>query len=161
MSTPLGNFLRAKRDSIPPEALGLPPREQGLLGDNEPSLTRYVFTHPRARAFFPGWDQVADEQGHDLWIGPSAETSEWFRAELGPVAGPEFTRRLDRHIPPPSVPLRIAHADVGELRWNRERLALPSADQQEIVVYLPADNATSRTWETLRRRPHADLRAVT
>jgi hypothetical protein len=96
-----------------------------------------------------------------LWIGPSAETSEWFRAELAPVAGPEFTRRLDCHIPPPSVPLRVAHAGAGELRWNRERLALPSTDQQEIVVYLPTDSATWRTWESLRRRSPAGLRAVT
>lgn len=132
----------------------------GLLGADEPNLTRYVFTDPRARVFFPDWDQVADEQAHDLWIGPSAETSEWFRTQLSPVAGPEFTRRLDRQIPPPSIPLRIAHTDAGELRWNRERLTLPSTDQQEIVVYLPADSATSRAWETLRHRSRANLRAV-
>jgi transcriptional regulator with XRE-family HTH domain len=132
----------------------------GLLQSEGPNLTRYVFTDPRARVFFPDWDQVADEQTHDLWLGPSVEAAEWFRTQLSPAAGPEFTRRLDRHIPPPSVPLRIAHTDVGDLRWNRERLALPSTDHQEIVVYLPADNTTSRAWETLRHRSRADLRAV-
>lgn len=139
---------------------GLLMAPSGLLADDEPNLTRFVFTDSRAREFFPGWDQVADEQAHDLWLGPSAETSEWFRAELAPIAGPEFTRRLGRHIPPPCVPLRIARADAGELCWNRERLALPSTDQQEIVVYLPADNATSQRWETLRQPPGGGLRAV-
>jgi transcriptional regulator with XRE-family HTH domain len=136
-------------------------RGVGLLEAAEPNLTRYVFTDPRARSLFLDWDQVADEQAFDLWLGPSAESSQWLQAELAPVAGPEFTRRLGRHIPPPRVALRLQHPIAGELRWQRETLELRSTDAQQIVVFLPADESTSRAMEQLRRRPRGTLRAVT
>jgi hypothetical protein len=133
----------------------------GLLETREPNLTRYVFTDPRARTFFADWDQVADEQAFDLWLGPSLETSEWFTAELAPLAGQEFTRRLNRHLPPPQVPLRLNHPTEHELRWQRERLDLPRTDAQELVVLLPADETTARAVERLRRRPGGGtLRAI-
>jgi transcriptional regulator with XRE-family HTH domain len=132
----------------------------GLLDADEPNLTRYVFTDPRARSVFPDWDQVADERVFDLWLGPSAESSEWFRVQLAPVAGPEFTRRLQRHLPPPQVPLRLDHPTVGALRWHRERLELPSTDAQQLVVLLPADEATAEAVEGLRHHRHGALRAV-
>ncbi|MFE9655986.1 helix-turn-helix domain-containing protein [Micromonospora sp. NPDC006431] len=134
-------------------------RESGLLDTESPNLTRYVFTDPRARAFFPDWDQVADEQAFDLWLGPSAETSEWFKAELAPVAGQEFTRRLNHHLPPPQVPLRLDHPTARELRWHRERLELPSIDAQQLVVLLPADGTTAEAVERLRHQTRV-LRAV-
>ncbi|MFB9833574.1 helix-turn-helix domain-containing protein [Actinoallomurus acaciae] len=126
-------------------------RESGLLETREPNLTRYVFTDPRARTFFADWDQVADEQAFDLWLGPSAEASEWFKAELAPLAGQEFTRRISRHLPPPQVPLRLNHPTGQELRWERERLELPPTDAQELVVLLPADEATEQAMERLLR----------
>ncbi|MEV4202443.1 helix-turn-helix domain-containing protein [Micromonospora globbae] len=135
-------------------------RGTGLLDAETPNLTTYVFTDPRARAFLPDWDQVADEQVFDLWLGPSAETSEWFRATLAPVAGPEFTRRLHRHLPPPQVPLRLRHPDGHEFRWHRERLELPSTDAQELVVLLPADESTAQAVERLRHQSGGILRAV-
>ncbi|MFJ6899500.1 helix-turn-helix domain-containing protein [Streptomyces hokutonensis] len=128
-------------------------RGSGLLETREPNLTRYVFTDPRARTFFPDWDQVADEQAFDLWLGPSLETSEWFTADLAPLAGQEFTRRLNRHLPPPQVPIRTGH----ELRWQRERLELPRTDAQELVVFLPADHTTAQALERLH---HRTLRAI-
>jgi transcriptional regulator with XRE-family HTH domain len=135
-------------------------RGSGLLEAPEPNLTRYVFTDPRARTFFADWDQMADEQAFDLWLGPSVETSEWFTAELAPLAGQEFTRRLNRHLPPPQVPLRIDHPTGHELRWQRERLELPRTDAQELVVLLPADETTAQAVEHLRRRPGGNLRAI-
>jgi hypothetical protein len=135
-------------------------RDSGLLETREPNLTRYVFTDPRARTFFPDWDQVADEQAFDLWLGPSLETSEWFTADLAPIAGQEFTRRLNRHLPPPQVPLRLNHPTAHELRWQRERLELPRTDAQELVVLLPADETTAQAVERLRRRPGGALRAI-
>jgi transcriptional regulator with XRE-family HTH domain len=137
-------------------------RASGLFDSEEPNLTRYVFTDPRARAFFPDWDQVADELAFDLWLGPSVETSEWFRAELAPVAGQEFTRRLSRHLPPASVPLRIEHPVAHELLWHRERLELPRTDAQELVVLIPADEATADAVARLRHSHQAvrPLRAV-
>ena len=135
-------------------------REAGLLDSAEPNLTRYLFTDPRARSFFADWDQVADEQAFHLWLGPSAENAEWFTTELAPIAGPEFTRRLSHHIPPPRVPLRLNHPTAGELRWQRETLELPNPDAQQIVIFLPADEATSHAMERLRGEPYATLRAV-
>lgn len=112
-------------------------RDTGLLDPAEPNLTRYVFTDPRARVTFPGWDQVADEQVFNLWLGPSTDTFEWFTADFAPVAGTEFTRRLHRHVRPPQRPLRM-----GGGTWNRETLELP--DAQQIVIWLPAEEAAVR-----------------
>ncbi|MGW2643274.1 MmyB family transcriptional regulator [Streptomyces sp. NPDC001348] len=135
-------------------------RGSGLLETEAPNLTRHVFTGPRARTFFADWDEVADEQVFDLRLGPSAETSEWFTADLAPVAGQEFTRRLNRHLPPPQVPLRLNHPTAHALRWQRERPELPRTDAQEPVVLLPADETTARAVERLRRRPGGGLRAI-
>lgn len=109
-------------------------RGTGLLDADEPNLTRYVFTHPAARATFPEWERVADEQVFQLWLGPSTETFEWFTADFAPVAGAEFTRRLHNHVRPPEAPLRI-----GGRAWIRETLEV--ADGQQIVVWLPAEEA--------------------
>jgi hypothetical protein len=70
---------------------------------------------------------------------------EWFRAELAPIAGPEFTRRLGQHLPPPGGPLRMRHPAVEhDLTWHRETLELSPHDEQQLVIYLPADPATSQ-----------------
>lgn len=135
-------------------------RGSGLLDAREANLTRYVFTDPRARTFFADWDQVADEQVFDLWLGPSKETSEWFAADLAPVAGLEFTRRFNHHLPPPQVPLHIQHPTAHELRWHRERLELPRTDAQEVVVLLPADETTAQSLERLRHQTGGPLRAI-
>ncbi len=114
----------------------------GLLDDAAPNLTRYVFTHPRARTFLPDWDDIADEQAFDLWLAPSAEASEWFSTELAPLAGPDFTRRLGNHLVPRRGPLRLHHPQGPELRLHRETLDL-TADSQQLLVLLPADEETA------------------
>jgi transcriptional regulator with XRE-family HTH domain len=131
----------------------------GLLDPAHPNLTRYLFTDPRARTFFADWDEIADQQVFDLWLAPSVENSEWFTAELAPVAGPEFTRRLNRHMVPQRGALRIAHPSGGDLRLNREILEL-AADGQQLVVLLPAEERTAQAVEQLRHRPHGRLRAI-
>jgi transcriptional regulator with XRE-family HTH domain len=116
----------------------------GLLEGEPANLTRYVFTDPRARDVYPDWDQIADQQAFDLWLGPSVASYEWFRAELAPMAGAEFTRRLGQHLPPSRGPLRMRHPAIGhDLRWNRETLDLAPRDEQQLVIYLPADEPTS------------------
>ncbi|MET7435221.1 MULTISPECIES: helix-turn-helix domain-containing protein [Streptomyces] len=129
----------------------------GLLDADAPNLTRYVFTDPRARAFFADWDAVADEQAFDLWLGPTVENSEWLTAELAPVAGPEFTRRLNPHVVPPRGTLRLNHPTGPELRLDRQTLDIPD-DAQQLVVFLAADEETERAVERLRDRPR--LRAI-
>ncbi|MFE2910143.1 helix-turn-helix domain-containing protein [Kitasatospora indigofera] len=131
----------------------------GLLDADTPNLTRYVFTDPRARTFFADWDDVADEQAFDLWLGPSVENTEWLTAELAPTAGPEFTRRLNRHLVPARGVLRIDHPSGHTLRLLRETLEL-TADAQQLVVLLPADDATAQALDQLRRRTPGRLRAI-
>lgn len=131
----------------------------GLLDPAHPNLTRYLFTDARARTFFADWDEIADQQVFDLWLAPSVENSEWFTTELAPVAGPEFTRRLNRHMVPQRGPLRITHPSGGDLRLDRESLEL-TADSQQLVVLLPADEQTAQAVEQLRHRPHGRLRAI-
>ncbi|MGW7408622.1 helix-turn-helix domain-containing protein [Streptomyces sp. NPDC054833] len=131
----------------------------GLLDAAAPNLTRYVFTNPRARTFFADWGDVADEQAFDLWLGPSVENSEWFTAELAPVAGPDFTQRLNRHVVPHRGVLRLNHPSGCELRLLRETLEL-SADGQQLVVFLPADDRTAGAIDQLRVPPQGVLRAI-
>jgi hypothetical protein len=133
----------------------------GLLETEPANLTRYVFTDPRARDTFPDWDQVADEQAFSLWLGPSVASYEWFRAELAPIAGPEFTRRLGQRLLPPRGQLRMRHpATEHELRWNRETLELPAPDEQQVVVYLPADQHTAQVLGQLSNETQRRLRAI-
>lgn len=132
----------------------------GLLDEDEPNLTRYVFTDPRARSLFADWDDVADEQVFDLWLGPKAENAEWLAAELAPAAGPEFTRRMNRHKVPERGVLRLRHPAAGELRLRREFLELP-ADAQLLLVLLPDDETTSQAITRLRAHTdHGHLRAI-
>jgi transcriptional regulator with XRE-family HTH domain len=134
-------------------------RGTGLLDTDTPNLTRYVFTDPRARTFFTDWDAVADEQTFDLWLGPSVENSEWFTTELARVAGPDFTRRLNRHVVPRRGALRLSHPSGCELRLLRETLELPS-DAQQLIVLLPADDRTAQALDRLRRGSHGRLRVI-
>jgi transcriptional regulator with XRE-family HTH domain len=131
----------------------------GLLDTDPPNLTRYVFTDPRARTFFTDWDAVADEHVFDLWLAPSVENSEWLTAELTPIAGPEFTRRLNRHVVPRRGPLRLDHPAGHELRLLRETFELP-ADAQQLVVLHHADERTARAVDELHRAAHGRLRSI-
>ncbi|MEU6230065.1 helix-turn-helix transcriptional regulator [Streptomyces sp. NPDC047042] len=135
-------------------------RGSGLLDAEAPNLTRYVFTDPRARTFFADWDDVADEQAFDMWLAPSVENSEWFRAELAPLAGPDLTWRLNRHIVPQRGALRLSHPTGPQLRLVRETLELP-AEAQQLTVFLPEDDQTAQSVEQLHHRPrHGTLRAI-
>lgn len=136
-------------------------RPTGLLEPGNPNLTRFVFTDERSRGVFPDWDRVADERAFDLWLGPSADRSAQFQAELAPIAGDEFTRRMNRQALPPRGRLRWRHPAVGELRFDREVMEFPAADGQQLVVFLPADDATGQALKRLRGPGRGTLRAVT
>ena len=72
-------------------------RLTGLLEEDQPNLTRFVFTDPRARDIFPDWDLVADEQVFALSCSPADDYSAAFRSGLSAQAGEQFTRRVNRH----------------------------------------------------------------
>jgi hypothetical protein len=136
-------------------------RRAGLLDGEQPNLTRFVFTDPRARAVFPDWDRVADEQVLALSCSPADDDSAAFRADLSARAGEQFTRRLRRHpLPAGGTPLRWALPGLGELRWDREILELPAADAQQLTVFQPADQATDAAVAGLLHAGGTVLRAV-
>ncbi|MGW0436716.1 helix-turn-helix domain-containing protein [Micromonospora sp. NPDC003197] len=136
----------------------------GLLDARSPSLARFVFTDTRARSVYPDWDRVADQQVAVLRIG-AYQTAPHVTAltqELTVVAGMPFAERL---AGPPVVPARtgvdrLIHPEVGELRLAYESLDLPGADGQQLVVYLPADDATSAALDRLTGRRPGALRMV-
>lgn len=137
----------------------------GLLDGRPPNLVRFVFTDARARAAYPEWDRVADEHVANIKIESSradphiAELAE----ELTIAAGARFTDRLDAPLilPARTGVERFVHPEVGELRLAYETLDLPDADGQRLVVYLPADDATSAALDQLTGRQPGALRAVT
>ncbi|MER7278533.1 helix-turn-helix transcriptional regulator [Dactylosporangium sp. NPDC000244] len=139
-------------------------RPLGLLDAAPPNLTRFVLTDPRARAAFPDWEHVADEQVAALKHGP-------FRAdpavaaladELTVVAGDAFTTRVGAipGLPRASGILRLAHPSAGPLRLAFETLDLPADDDQRLLVYLPADPATEAAVDRLVTAPQPGLRLV-
>nr|BFE55872.1 helix-turn-helix transcriptional regulator [Dactylosporangium thailandense] len=139
-------------------------RPLGLLDAAPPNLTRFVLTDPRARAAFPDWEHVADEQVAALKHGP-------FRAdpavaaladELTVVAGDAFTARVGAipGLPRASGILRLAHPSAGPLRLAFETLDLPADDDQRLLVYLPADPATEAALDRLVTPPQPGLRLV-
>jgi transcriptional regulator with XRE-family HTH domain len=131
----------------------------GLMDAAHPNLNHYLFTDPRARMFFVDWDDIADEQAFDLWQAPSLENLEWLTAELAPVAGEEFTRRLNRHAVPRRGVLRLNHPGGHQLRLVRETLEL-SEDAQQLVVFLPADHQTAEAIDQLRHQSYGTLRSI-
>lgn len=138
---------------------GLVMEPTGLLDADEPNLTRYVFTDPRSRDVLPDWGQVADEQAFNLWLGPSLAAFEWFKADLAPLAGPEFTTRLGQHLPPDGGPIRIRLHGEPDLRFDRQTLEIPEPDAQQVVIFLPADQHTTQTIDQLRNQ-RTTLRAI-
>jgi transcriptional regulator with XRE-family HTH domain len=136
-------------------------RPSGLLDLPRPNLVRFVFTDDRSRDVFPEWERVADELAFDLWLGPSVESSARLVAELAATAGHDFTDRFHRHELPTGGVQRWCHPTVGQLRFEREVLELPPTEAQQLVVLLPADDATADRLDQLRRKPVAGLRVAT
>lgn len=135
----------------------------GLLEDDQPNLHRYVFTDTRARIAFPEWDKVADEQAAALKYeaGPDDPFAAELIALLTFAAGEAFTGRMaGPAVPPKPAPVqRMVHPRAGELRLVREPLDLP-ADDQRILVYLPADTATATALDRLAGRHPGALREI-
>lgn len=80
--------------------------------------------------------------------------------DLTVIAGAPFIRRLESvaGIPVRTGVERLAHPETGELRLAYETLALP--DDQRLIVYLPADDATTAALDLLNGRRPGTLRAV-
>ncbi|MFG1705781.1 helix-turn-helix domain-containing protein [Nonomuraea sp. M3C6] len=135
----------------------------GLLDGDPPSVTRFVFVDRRARIAFPDWERVADEHAAALRFeaGVDDPYAAELVSELSFAAGEAFTERIAGPSAPPRLaPVeRLAHPEAGELRLAREPLHLSDPDQR-IMVYLPADAATSAALDRLTGRLPGALRAV-
>ncbi|MGW4364450.1 helix-turn-helix domain-containing protein [Nocardia takedensis] len=120
----------------------------GLLDDpSTANLALFVFGDARAREFYPDWSHVADQQVAALKQGPfrNDPATAALADELEIVAGAEFTRRVATvpSLPAANGVTRVEHAEAGRLRLSYETLDLPADDDQQLVVYLPADEVTA------------------
>lgn len=136
----------------------------GILDREQPSLVRFTFEDPRARHAYPDWDRVADEQVGNLREALRADDPEGaaLAADLAAVGGEAFTSRwAARPVLRKRTGIKhLVHPEVGELRVAFETLQLPDADDQRLVVYLPADEATATALDRLTGRQPGALRAV-
>jgi transcriptional regulator with XRE-family HTH domain len=125
-------------------------RSLGMLDGAVPNLARHVFLHPDARTVYPDWVAAADEQVSRL----RAAAAHWgdderfaaLLAELRTV--PDFVERWSTFAASEKRrgTRRIVHPRLGELHFYYEVLLLPDdVDQQRLITWLPADNATART----------------
>lgn len=134
----------------------------GLLDGSPPNLNRFVFTDPRARTAYPDWARVADGLVAGLKIDSHRSDPHVanLTEELAITAGAAFTDRMCTVSGPPQRTgvRRLTHPETGELRLAFETLDLPDADEARLVIYLPADEATSAALGALAGR--GALRAV-
>jgi transcriptional regulator with XRE-family HTH domain len=136
-------------------------RPTGLLDAAEPSFVRFVFTDPRAHDVYLDWDAVATQQVATLKCAAGLADPHVAALvdELTVTAGGSFGERLTT----PGVPERAgvqrwAHPEAGELRLAYEALEL--ADDQRLIAYLPADEASSAALDRLTGRHLGTLRVV-
>ncbi|MGA4538436.1 helix-turn-helix domain-containing protein [Uniformispora flossi] len=136
----------------------------GLLEGGRPNLTRFVFTDPRAREAYPDWERVADEQVAALKQGPGQADPQVaaLMDELTLLCGAEFAERVARvpGLPRANGIVRLVHPEAAELRLSYETLDLPADDDQQLTVYLPADDASAAALDRLAGRRPGALHAV-
>lgn len=131
----------------------------GLLRARLPNLARFVFTDPRAPAVFPDWGEIADQQV--MVLKASAICEDRHAAALTEQltsVGAAFTERWRTAAGPPARTgiQRWVHPEVGELRLAYELLELAGGEDQSLLVYLPADEASVAALDRLTgRRPGA------
>jgi len=138
-------------------------RPLGILDGDEPNLAWFTFVDDRARVAYPDWADIADEQVASLMELRQCDTNtDTLAARLAQAAGSEFTDRWERRpVGRKRTGIRaISHPAVGVLRLAFETLGLPDADRQRLVVYLPADAATTAGLDRLAGRQPGVLRSV-
>jgi transcriptional regulator with XRE-family HTH domain len=125
----------------------------GVLDVQPPNLVRFLFADDRSRAAFPDWERIAGEQIAHVKL--CARTTDPHLADLAKylvdTAGASFAEWLaaPTRLPERTGEERWVHPAAGELRLGYECLELPDADNQRLVVYLPADDSTAAVLERL------------
>lgn len=135
----------------------------GIIDEPAPNLLRYVFTDPRARDAFPEWDRVADhEVVRFRTAAPPDEHSTELSDDLTVIAGAAFHDRMSAAttVATRTGVERWRHPEVGELRLAFESLDLPDDALLQLVVLLPADDASAAALDQLAGRRPGTLHAV-
>ena len=96
--------------------------------------------------------RVAVPTRHSIGSSPSSATLPAWRS---PTDG-----RRQALAPKRSGQIRLVHPDVGALRLASEMLQLPDSDEQHLVVWLAADDATAAALDQLNGRYPGALHAV-
>jgi hypothetical protein len=122
-------------------------RPLGMLDDPKPNMARHLFLLPQARAVYPDWDAVADEEVGRLRLAAARwGEDDGFAALVDELrAVPDFRARWSSFTTTEKRrgTTRFVHPDLGELRVAYEVLLLPGDDEQQLVTWLPADDATA------------------
>jgi transcriptional regulator with XRE-family HTH domain len=125
----------------------------GVLDGPGPNLARFTFLDRRSRDAYPAWSDMADEQTAVL----RSASVRWRHDERSRVlldelfAVPEFASRWGSH----DVASKrrgtkvIVHPAVGALHVNYEVLVLADDSDQQLITWLPADDATMRAFDRL------------
>jgi transcriptional regulator with XRE-family HTH domain len=120
----------------------------GLLDRTPANLVRFALADPRARTAYPNWAAVADARVASLRL-PSHRADPHL-GRLVDELGPAVTSRTN--VPAAAAGVEeMRHPDAGALRLAFEVLTLPDADDQQLIVYLPADESTSDRLDRLLR----------
>jgi len=110
------------------------------------NLARFVFLDPRARQVFADWDDMADEQVHQLRaVSPLWSSEATFTAFIDVLLGDDdFARRWSAHVVGAKRrgTKRLHHPLAGDLRFSHEVLEVTEERAQRVVTWLPADEAT-------------------
>jgi transcriptional regulator with XRE-family HTH domain len=138
-------------------------RPLGILDGETPNLYWFTFADERARAAYPDWDEIADDQVATLHADHYGDPDALTLVErLARTAGTAFTERWERaFVAWKRTGLEVLdHPEVGLLRLAFETLELADAEPQRLVVFLPADTATSVGLDRLAGRHPGGLRAL-
>lgn len=125
----------------------------GVLDDPAPNLARFTFLDRRARAAYPAWSEVADEQAAVLRnVQVRWRRDDRLRAFLDELlAVPEFADRWRAH----DVARKrrgtkvVVHPVAGELRVDYEVLLLEGDSDQRMITWLPADASTAAAFDRI------------
>lgn len=138
-------------------------RPLGMLDGAEPNLLWFTLTDRRARAAYPDWEDVVDEQVaylHEMRRGDT--DAEALANRLAEAGGAEFTSRWERRpLERERTGVRaLSHPEVGLLRLVFETMELADRDYQRLVIHLPADAATAAGLDRLTGHQPGVLRSV-
>jgi transcriptional regulator with XRE-family HTH domain len=139
----------------------------GMIDGNPPNLPRFVFSDERALVAYTDWSHAADEQVAML----RAAALRWrdddrLAALLDELrAHPEFDVRWARHdvADKTASTKALRHPDHGPLLVRYEVMSIADDAGQQLVTWLPGDDATARVIDRDRRRDlvsPAQLRVV-